>query len=70
MTGNMRKGEIPEELSLDQSWCLGEMTFCLLLKELQSLVFENLVEFGSGISSGRLRSRAGALIRLEISHSR
>jgi predicted O-methyltransferase YrrM len=53
MIGNLRKEEIPEELSLDQSWCLGEKTFSLLLKDLQSFSVENLVEFGSGISSAR-----------------
>jgi hypothetical protein len=47
-------GSIPEELSLDQSWCLGEKTFGVLLKELQSFSVENLVEFGSGVSSARL----------------
>jgi hypothetical protein len=52
--GNMRRAEIPEELSLDQSWCLGEKTFSVLLKELRSCSVENLVEFGSGISSARL----------------
>ena len=54
MIDTMRRGEIPEELNLDHSWCLGEKTFSLLLKELQSFPVENLVEFGSGISSARL----------------
>ena len=54
MIGNIQGGKIPEELSLDHSWCLGEKTFSLLLKELQSFSVENLVEFGSGISSARL----------------
>lgn len=54
MTDMMGAGSIPEVLNLDQSWCLGEKTFSVLLKELQSFSVESLVEFGSGISSTRL----------------
>ena len=54
MTDIVRMSSVPEELSLDHSWCLGEKTFGVLLKELQSLSVENLVEFGSGVSSARL----------------
>ena len=54
MTDVMRMDSIPEELSLDQEWCLGESNFSVLIKELQSLSVENLVEFGSGVSSARL----------------
>lgn len=45
---------IPSVLSLDQDWCLGENTFSVLLKELRDFSIEQLVEFGSGISSARL----------------
>ena len=54
MTDFVNMSSIPAELNLDHSWCLGEKTFGVLLKDLQSLSVENLVEFGSGVSSARL----------------
>lgn len=50
----MEISTIPKELSLDIDWCLGEATFEVLIKELQSFSVRSLVEFGSGISSARL----------------
>ena len=47
-------GSIPEELKLDNDWSIGEKTFSFLVKELRSLAVENLLEFGSGVSSTRL----------------
>jgi predicted O-methyltransferase YrrM len=45
---------IPQELSLDTGWCLGEATFAVLIQELHSFPVRSLIEFGSGVSSARL----------------
>lgn len=50
----MEVSTIPKELSLDIDWCLGEATFEVLLNELRSFPLNNLIEFGSGVSSARL----------------
>lgn len=47
-------GSIPEALTLDNGWSIGEKTFSFLLEELRSLAVENLLEFGSGVSTIRL----------------
>ena len=54
MAGIRNVDSIPKELSLDNSWSIGEEAFSFLLEELRSLPVENLIEFGSGVSSIRL----------------
>lgn len=49
-----RTETIQEEINISQDWCLGEGTFNALVDDLQSFMIENVVEFGSGVSSTRL----------------
>ena len=54
MSDTIEIGSIPEELKLDNDWSIGEKAFSFLVEELRSLAVENLLEFGSGVSSTRL----------------
>jgi hypothetical protein len=54
MSHTLEIASIPEELKLDNSWSIGEKTFSFLVEEFRSLAVENLLEFGSGVSSTRL----------------